>query len=308
MSDLSTDLARQIADFVPLSNDGYAVFAASDHIMACNDAFAQLFAHQAHEILRMSFADLARDAFYRQQGIRIEHTDIEQWLAQAATKRRQRDYRIFEVDLVDGRWFLFSEQMLPDGRLLIQTKEITAQKLLQRDLTDGLHSLRQLALTDELTQIANRRCFVDSVNTELKRALRQHFAVALLVLDLDFFKSINDRFGHQAGDQVLRQVAAAIRQTLREYDIFGRIGGEEFAIFLSETDPETAQQVAERVRLVVASQQIDFGRQQLQVTVSAGLCCQQPPASFEHMYDLADQALYQAKRQGRNQICLAPAN
>lgn len=300
-------LATLIADFILHSEDGYAVFDASDQLLVCNQSFAALFAQDASQINGATFADLARFAFLHQQGIRIDHDDIEQWLLAAQAKRRQRSYRIFEVDLVDGRWFLFSEQLLSDGRLLIQSKEITRQKLLERDLSDGLHSLRQLALTDELTQIANRRCFVDSVHSELSRSGRQHSATALLVLDVDFFKSVNDSYGHQAGDAVLAQMAAAIKHTLREYDIFGRIGGEEFAIFLSQTDADTAVQVAERVRTTVAATQVHYQQLQLQVTVSIGVCTAASAVSFETLYNQADLALYQAKHNGRNQVCCLQA-
>ncbi len=248
----------------------------------------------------ISFDDLMRLAFFERKGIRIEADDIEQWLSQAHQLRRQNPFRLFEVDLLDGRWFLFSEQILPSGEMLIQAKEITKQKVLEHQLHSKVATLSELALTDELTKVANRRCFVDSVEAELARCQRMDKPAALLLLDLDFFKSVNDTYGHQAGDEVLKATANRIKKALREYDIFGRIGGEEFAVFLSETDPATALHVAERIRVILADFPIKAGIAELCVTTSIGVALTHGESDFEELYLQADSALYMAKRNGRN--------
>lgn len=253
-------------------------------------------------MLGISFEALMRLSFSEGKGIRFDADDIEDWLAQAQQRRRQNPFRLFEVDLQDGRWFLFSEQILPSGEMLIQAKEITKQKVLEHQLHNKVATLSELALTDELTKVANRRCFVDSVEAELARCQRNENPAALLLLDLDFFKSVNDTYGHQAGDEVLKATANRIKKALREYDTFGRIGGEEFAVFLSETDPQTALQVAERVRFMLASFPIKAGSAELCVTTSIGIALTHGESSFEELYLQADSALYMAKRNGRNRV------
>lgn len=207
--------------------------------------------------------------------------------------------------MVDGRWFLFSEQMLPDGEILLQTKDITKQKITEQHLNEHARQLTSLALTDELTQIANRRSFVASVQSEIKRCSRQNSPVALLLLDIDHFKRVNDTYGHHAGDEVLRQLAQLIKTTLREYDTFGRIGGEEFGIFLAETKQQTAFEVAERLRQLVANTMLQVENQQLQITLSIGIALADNESSFEQLYADADDALYEAKRSGRNKTVIA---
>jgi len=291
---------QKLLEFIEVCNDGYAILSADDKMIGCNMAFCDIF-HQDHrKILGTSFDELIRVSFKQGKGIHIETDNIDDWLAVAQQKRRQNPFRLFEVDLLDGRWFLFSEQVLPGGEMLIQAKEMTKQKVLEYQLSSKVATLSELALTDELTKVANRRCFVDSVEAELARCQRNEQPAALLLLDLDFFKSVNDTYGHQAGDEVLKATANRIKKALREYDMFGRIGGEEFAVFLSETDPATALHVAERMRGILADHPIKAGVVELCVTTSIGIALTHGESSFEELYLQADSALYMAKRNGRN--------
>ncbi|MCT8126758.1 GGDEF domain-containing protein [Alishewanella sp. BS5-314] len=298
--------AELLARFAEQSHDGYAIFSAHDVLVCANKAFLGTFNQSATKLLGKSFTDIMRLAFEEKTGPKIETQDIEQWLARAQQVRRQREFRLFEVDLIDGRWFLFSEQTLVSGEILLQTKDITKQKILEQHLNERAQRLNDLALTDELTRIANRRSFVASVQSELNRCERLNCHIALLLLDIDHFKSINDNFGHQAGDEVLQQLARLVSSTLREYDIFGRIGGEEFGVFLAETDQKTALAVAERLCQLVASSPFSAAGQQLTVTVSIGVATGYN-LSFESLYQEADTALYKAKHSGRNQVALAAA-
>lgn len=296
--------AKLLADFANQSKDGYAIFSADDILICANNAFLGTFNQTVNNMIGLNFTEIIRLAFTEKTGPKIDTDDIEQWLVLAAKERRSRDFRLFEVDLVDGRWFLFSEQLLPTGELLLQTKDITKQKILEQHLSERTRSLTNLALTDELTRIANRRSFVASVQSELSRCERSNFKVALLLLDIDYFKSVNDNHGHQAGDAVLQQVAKRISGTLREYDIFGRIGGEEFGVFLAETDRTTAAEVAERLRQLIAAEPFVLSGLALPVTISIGVAtgtCM----SFEQLYAEADSALYKAKHAGRNQVVMA---
>jgi len=164
---------------------------------------------------------------------------------------------------------------------------------------------RQLAITDELTGLSNHRHFYNQLAREVRRAQRYKRPLTLLMLDLDYFKSFNDRFGHLAGDQVLREVAEVLRRNARDVDILARYGGEEFAIILPETDLDRAALQAELVRAAVASHAFrgKDSNPQGDLTVSIGVATLIPGMrKIEGLVHDADQALYRAKTGGRNRM------
>lgn len=170
--------------------------------------------------------------------------------------------------------------------------------------------LKLLGLTDALTGIHNRRYFMQRLEEEVVRSLRQELPVSCLFIDIDHFKSFNDLYGHSVGDQVLRYVANIIKQQMRLSDVLARYGGEEFAILLTNTDTNLAQEVAERIREAIASAtlRVDSLNDDLNVTVSVGCTTmtqvksQNINALGENLLNSADQALYIAKDSGRNCI------
>jgi diguanylate cyclase (GGDEF)-like protein len=160
------------------------------------------------------------------------------------------------------------------------------------------------ARTDYLTGLFNRRHFFEMAENEPGRALRYHRPLSLLMIDIDHFKAINDTWGHDAGDEVLRNVALLIRSSVRDGDIVGRVGGEEFAVLLVETDLELALHVARRLCATVAeSTTVSRSGLQLQVTISLGLSgLNGREITFETLLKEADLALYGAKKAGRNRV------
>jgi len=175
------------------------------------------------------------------------------------------------------------------------------------DISDRLRTqekLRQLAITDSLTGLFNRRYFSLVVNQELERALRYHHDLSIILLDIDFFKEVNDRLGHLAGDQVLSQLAQECFSGLRAFDICARYGGEEFVIALPETGLDSACQTAERLRKTAEDMLVSTPQGDARITISLGVASLSQCAD-NSLYDLinrADQALYHAKNHGRNQI------
>jgi diguanylate cyclase (GGDEF)-like protein/PAS domain S-box-containing protein len=163
-----------------------------------------------------------------------------------------------------------------------------------------------LAITDSLTGLFNRRHFFSLAEKEFERSLRYHRPLALLMLDLDEFKQVNDRYGHLIGDQVLQTTSAIIQQSLRKVDISGRYGGEEFVILMPETDQEKALQAAERLRQTIAEFPILLSDENISVTTSIGVACcdSQDDLRLEILLNRADEALYQAKHMGRNRVCV----
>jgi diguanylate cyclase (GGDEF)-like protein len=166
--------------------------------------------------------------------------------------------------------------------------------------------LRDQSRTDPLTRVANRRHFVDQADRELARAARFGLSTACLMLDLDRFKQVNDRFGHAAGDHVLISIASRLARLLRQHDIIGRIGGEEFAMLLAHTDREQAAIVAERCRQVVAGIDFVFDGLPHRVTASIGIAgASREDIGTDELLRRADKALYRAKADGRNCVRLA---
>lgn len=164
--------------------------------------------------------------------------------------------------------------------------------------------LRKARDTDELTGLRNRRAMVAAANVELAQIHRTGRTLSLLLLDIDYFKQVNDRFGHRAGDLALQHVAAIVAQTVRPHDIVGRWGGEELLIVLPETELASAMLVAERIRASIAALPLQLpGSIELAQTASIGVAS--ASARVEQLDELvhqADVALYRAKAAGRNQV------
>jgi diguanylate cyclase (GGDEF)-like protein len=165
--------------------------------------------------------------------------------------------------------------------------------------------LRQLSKTDFLTALNNRGHWEDSLMTEFKRLKRSGHRSALLMCDIDHFKRVNDTFGHAAGDAVIKDVAQAVKKNLRETDVAGRYGGEEFAVLLVDTTEDQALFFAERLRKTVENLAIEYNQQLLRVTVSVGIAeYHSTMLEHRHWIEAADKALYTSKANGRNQVTL----
>lgn len=205
-----------------------------------------------------------------------------------------------EITMADGR--ALERDYLPivsDGRFLGHLwvyRDITERKEREQEL-------RRLATTDTLTGLPNRRYFLERLEQELSRFQRYHKPTALLMIDIDHFKRVNDTYGHAAGDEVLRQFADLIRQSLRKIDMAGRMGGEEFAVLLPGSDLKGARIFADRLRQRVESTACMHGAETLDYTVSIGIAVfNQQDQSSDQPLARADAGLYVAKDKGRNRV------
>jgi len=188
-----------------------------------------------------------------------------------------------------------------------QQETINAQNLklteLLGQLTDQNEELKRLASTDGLTELTNRRTLFEFLGTEVSRVRRYGGTLSLLMIDIDHFKRVNDTWGHAAGDTVLRNIAQLIRLALRDVDIAGRYGGEEFVVLLPETEIDGALQIAERLRLSVAGTPVPQESGPLiPVTISVGVGQLAAEESGESLLSRADQAMYRAKNNGRDRV------
>lgn len=184
----------------------------------------------------------------------------------------------------------------------LQDKLEQAQTELNR-LQDEMRRQEGLALTDELTGLANRRAFNVKLSEETARSRRYGGNVSLILMDLDNFKTINDRYGHLIGDRVLVVTAKTIRLAIRGMDFVGRYGGEEFAVICPQTDLEGARIVAQRLQEAIDHTQFTVKGVPVSITISAGVSQLAEDDRVHDLIDRADQALYKAKRTGKNKVC-----
>jgi len=173
---------------------------------------------------------------------------------------------------------------------------------LAREVQAERDRAEKLARTDFLTELNNRRAFYELGEVMLRQARRYAHPSALLMLDVDHFKRINDRFGHAAGDEVIRAVARLIREQLRDSDVGGRLGGEEFAVFLPETALADALTAAERLRAAIELHAVEFDGATIHFTVSLGVAPAREDDALDALIARADEALYRAKHSGRNSV------
>ncbi|MFH1217850.1 MAG: diguanylate cyclase [Pseudomonadota bacterium] len=172
------------------------------------------------------------------------------------------------------------------------------------ELLEANKQLEKLSTTDALTGLANRRYFLECFAAEYERAKRYRHHLSILIIDVDFFKKVNDTYGHICGDVVLKRTARLLKKNVRGTDLVARYGGEEIVVLLPETDNEQALVIAEKLRRDVASQRILCEGSPLSITVSIGVATQ-PETNFgeaEQLFNAADQALYKAKNDGRNKV------
>lgn len=176
------------------------------------------------------------------------------------------------------------------------------------EISERDERLSKLATTDALTGLANRRHALDTMQTMATRAYRKGEALGVILLDIDFFKQVNDRYGHPVGDLVIREIAAILQANAREYDLVARFGGEEFLVLCDNSTSETTAAVAERIRLAVEGRRIEYVPGEfMNVSVSLGVYSTTPHEDtlIEQWIHAADRALYRAKKMGRNRYALA---
>ncbi len=207
----------------------------------------------------------------------------------------------YPIDIPTEKRFFFAraKRFLGDsGHVLVAHGDITERKTLEL-------KLERMAHTDMLTGLNNRRHYIQLSETELSRTARHGGPLSVLMLDIDHFKQVNDTHGHRVGDTVIQSLAAICREQLRDLDVIGRLGGEEFAVTMPNADNAQALVVAERLRQAIEAARVPLTQGlPLRFTASIGVTTQpDSPTNLDTLLDQADQALYRAKNSGRNRVC-----
>jgi diguanylate cyclase (GGDEF)-like protein len=187
--------------------------------------------------------------------------------------------------------------------VFLKDKSFIGRIFLFSDITDNVNFVKKLenaAYIDSLTGIYNRKHFIELANADIKRAVRMDKVIYTAMIDIDFFKVINDTFGHATGDIVLRKTADIIHQTIRSYDLLGRYGGDEFIIMFSDIDNTEAYKMVERIRKNIENSVIDHDNNEIKLTISIGLAKFNKTDTLETAIKNADESLYTAKNSGRN--------
>lgn len=253
-----------------------------------------------------TWAEIMRRNFAARRGTVIRATDFEEWLNSTRSRRGKVAFKAYETDLADGRWLWMSESVLDDGWLLCVASDITDLHTETRSLRQDRDSAIKAAHTDELTGIANRRFVMARIEDMLRwRGAGAPRPGCLAVLDIDNFKAINDRFGHHAGDQILRGFAKSVNVNVRRSDCFGRVGGEEFILVMPRTSTGEAVLVLERMLSLVRGMRPLPDHPDFRCTFSAGVAEVEPDDVPVSLYARADRALFAAKSRGRDRIVAA---
>jgi len=217
------------------------------------------------------------------------------------------------LESISGAVERFREQESERERNLSLELELMQEKLVTMEaqseqVREKLREEREKALTDVLTQLPNREAWQERLSFEYQRWQRYRHSLSICVLDIDFFKRVNDSYGHKAGDRVLQLVARALRERLRATDFIARFGGEEFVVLLPETNVDNARAVLDSMRGHIAALPFHFRGEPVSVTFSAGLAEFDGDDDEDDVFDRADKALYLAKDSGRDQVLIAGRN
>lgn len=292
-------LSKVCAAIVDQSEDGIVVIDAHHNIVLYNEGARKIFGYTATEVTGRHLNILLPDRFHLQHDQLIEDFGASPMLSKHMSDRTRQIYGIRK----DGSEFVTSTVILKvsDGSKRFYAaivSDISENKRTEEELL-------RLAATDPLTGAFNRREFTALAEQESLRSHRYGRPLSILMLDLDHFKKLNDTYGHAAGDLALQRFTTVCCNTLRNIDIFGRWGGEEFVALLPETDTDGAAVIAERLRKAISENVLVYENHRITFTVSIGIAqYKDSETAIDAPLGRADSAVYDAKKAGRNRIAV----
>ncbi|WP_162820867.1 GGDEF domain-containing protein [Microvirga calopogonii] len=282
-----------------LTDSGQAIslYDAEDRLRYANKTYRVLFMGGYDGPL--TFAGILRYADQNGLGVRIDD-DIEAFIARTLPRRRSVPRKAFETDLVNGQWFWMEHTILPNGWVLSIGSDITALKHNEKSLRQAHEAALLASRTDPLTDLPNRRHILEHLDEALVAYSQSGSVLCVALIDIDHFKAVNDTYGHDAGDAVLRRFAQGCRERLREQDLLGRMGGEEFLLVLPGVRLNDAVRIVDAVRAGFPGDSLTDHLSEMRFTFSAGVTEALPHDDRSSILYRADRALYDAKAEGRN--------
>ncbi len=298
-------LETQVREAVDAMPAGFAIYDEQDRLILCNKMIGEIFPHlKGQDITGMTYEQLIRSGVSSGQAAPPVPLDqFEDWLKKTLAERRKRTGPVLRA-VPDGRWFHHYERLTSSQHLVVLRLDVSEliQKTKELELVN--EKLARLSTTDGLTGIANRRLFDQTLLKEWQRSARSQQPLSLLLIDIDYFKRYNDRYGHLQGDECLRQVAGILEGCVkRSGELVARYGGEEFAILLPGADSKEATATAQRCADDIAKAKIMHADSAVSpwLTLSIGVVTQVAAQDRlpESLVKVADVALYSAKSAGR---------
>jgi diguanylate cyclase (GGDEF)-like protein len=278
-------------------NYGIVLLDHERRVRFVNRAFRRLWripdglAESAPSFIKLMYHGRGNEAYA------VSHDRLGDYVARQLALIRTGEEVPLTIALRNGEVLQFRCKALPNGGRLLTYGKVS-------ELVHDAEAIERLACLDGLTGLNNRRHFLALADTEWSRFRRYGRPLAMLMIDIDLFKSINDTYGHDVGDKVIKTVAEILKDNKRGSDFAGRLGGEEFALILPEATLDSAAAAAERLRRLVAECVITADSGFIPVTISVGSSvCDANTTGIEQLLKEADVALYEAKRAGRNRVC-----
>jgi len=292
-----------LLDAIAMSGTGLVVLNTDNTILFYNTTFAEMFKSTEKSMAGKHFDEVLNWVCNHLKGPNIEFNSLKEWLHDVHKMQRSNQHRQFDLELTDGRQLSISAQNHVNGNFIILCSDNTKQKNTELALRDAQIELQRLAFTDDLTGLANRRYFMQQLEREINRSRRNHHPLCLAMLDIDFFKSINDNFGNAIGEKILMHFSQFLQTHFRASDIVGRLGGEEFAILLPDTTSDDAFQVMDRAIHSLTNENLS----DIQYSFSAGLASFPDDLTIDSSWLLtqANKALQIAKTSGRSKAIVA---
>jgi two-component system cell cycle response regulator len=284
----------RLMDAIQSLSDGFALFDADHRLQLTNDKFYEMYELSPEQApIGSSYEEILRK-------VAEKHVITEAVGRENLWIREQLDIidKESEESTANGRWIRIGQRKTTEGGLVGIYSDITTQK-------KNEEILRESSLRDHLTGLYNRRHFMKVLEVEVDRWRRYETTLSLMVLDIDFFKQINDTYGHEAGDQLLQIMSTQMAEVTRSSDTVCRWGGDEFVILLPNTLLEDACLLAERIRVAISQSPLMYREEQLSATVSIGVAAMSDKlANGEELLSQADLALFRGKKSDRNKVCI----
>jgi len=288
----------RLVEALTRSGQGVSIYDDKDRLRYANETYRGMFIGDFEG--PYTFPEILRHGAKAGIGVRIDGGDVERLIERTMSRRRVAEQKGFETDLVDGRWFWIEQTILPCGWVLTIAADITALKHNEKTLRQAHEAALHASRTDALTGLPNRRRIIELLDEAFAAGRHRETGVCAAVLDIDRFKAINDTYGHEAGDAVLRHFAQACRSRLKGEGVLGRLGGEEFLLVIPGMGRDGAMHLIERIRDGFPPAPITESGGELSYAFSAGLAEARAGEDRTLLLRRADRALYEAKGQGRN--------